>query len=274
MDKIEKILNSTVQHGKFNDRIYLMKLDKGDCPEIISLLDSLAIKEDYSKIFAKIPLSLKKFFIENGYIEEAKIPKFFSGSEDALFVSKFIDDRRLIEDNIDKIDEIIELANSKGRNKKKISEEYTITRLSYEQADEMAAIYRKVFKTYPFPIYDPEYIVKTMRDNVVYFGILKEGRLIALSSSETDIDNLNVEMTDFACLPGHRGNNLAYYLLEYMEKEMQKMGIVTFYTIARAMSSGMNITFGKLGYTYSGTLIKNTNISGGLESMNIWYKNV
>lgn len=34
---------------------------------------------------------------------------------------------------------------------------------------------------------------------------------------------------------------------------------------------GMNITFSKAGYTYSGCLINNTNIAGRIESMNIWH---
>jgi len=34
----------------------------------------------------------------------------------------------------------------------------------------------------------------------------------------------------------------------------------------------MNITFSRMGYRYSGTLLNNTNISGRLESMNVWYK--
>ena len=34
----------------------------------------------------------------------------------------------------------------------------------------------------------------------------------------------------------------------------------------------MNITFAKLGYDFGGTLTRNTQISGDLESMNVWYK--
>jgi len=34
----------------------------------------------------------------------------------------------------------------------------------------------------------------------------------------------------------------------------------------------MNITFSKCHYSFGGTLKKNTNISGGIESMNVWYK--
>jgi hypothetical protein len=34
----------------------------------------------------------------------------------------------------------------------------------------------------------------------------------------------------------------------------------------------MNITFAKRGYNFGGRLINNTNICGGTETMNIWYK--
>ena len=34
----------------------------------------------------------------------------------------------------------------------------------------------------------------------------------------------------------------------------------------------MNITFARQGYAFSGTLYNNTNISGNLESMNVWHK--
>jgi hypothetical protein len=46
----------------------------------------------------------------------------------------------------------------------------------------------------------------------------------------------------------------------------------TLYTIARSHSAGMNITFAKKGYLFGGTLINNTDISGKIESMNVWYK--
>jgi hypothetical protein len=36
----------------------------------------------------------------------------------------------------------------------------------------------------------------------------------------------------------------------------------------------MNITFAKNGYEYAGTLKNNTNISGNIESMNVWYKHL
>jgi hypothetical protein len=57
-----------------------------------------------------------------------------------------------------------------------------------------------------------------------------------------------------------------------MENEMKKKEMKTLYTIARLESIPMNKTFMRADYSYAGTLINNTNISGGIESMNVWYK--
>jgi hypothetical protein len=59
-----------------------------------------------------------------------------------------------------------------------------------------------------------------------------------------------------------------------MEEQAKPKGILTAYTIARAESPGMNIVFTKNAYRYGGRLTNNTNISGHIESMNIWYKSL
>ncbi len=73
-----------MQHGKYNDRIYLMKLAKKDYPDIIEKLDKLALSQGYSNIFAKVPTSAKDGFVKNGYLIEAFIPKFYNGFEDVI----------------------------------------------------------------------------------------------------------------------------------------------------------------------------------------------
>ena len=53
-----------------------------------------------------------------------------------------------------------------------------------------------------------------------------------------------------------------------------RKGFSTTYTIARSLSLGMNLTFAKGGYSFAGTLVNNTQISGQIESMNVWYKHL
>ncbi|OVE78111.1 lysine 2,3-aminomutase, partial [bacterium F11] len=68
-DSVEKLRHSLIQFGPHNDRIYLMSLDAKDMPALLADLDTLAKKEKYSKIFAKVPLRFKLPFLHKGYVE-------------------------------------------------------------------------------------------------------------------------------------------------------------------------------------------------------------
>ncbi len=273
MDQIVKIGGSIIQHGKHNNRIYLMKLDPRDSPGIIATMDALAIQNGYSKIFAKIFTHDAEPFLNCRYTVEARVPGSYRGNE-LLFLAKYFDNDR----KTTPVDQLREIKRVIGKNGMYMQEtiflddRFQFQKLTTEDIVAMAALYREVFASYPFPIYESEYLRETMRANTVYFGIWAQKRLVALASAEMDIDAGLVEMTDFAVLPEYRGNGLALFLLKQMEEEMRLRGIKTAYTIARLQSPGMNLTFSKADYKYSGTLINNTNICGNLESMNVWYK--
>ncbi len=272
-DTLQKIGNSQIQHGPDNNRIYLMKLDPAGLPGLIDQLNELAKENGYTKIFAKVPALHASAFIANSYRREGSIPQFYNGESDAAFLGKFINPAREISPQRDKIEKIIILAQSKsGSAIKPLPAGYTLRPAVEADAVELADVYRQVFVSYPFPIHDPDYLIETMRSHVCYFIAEKDGKIAAASSGEMDQENRNAEMTDFATLPEHLGNGLAFHLLKFMEPEMKKLGILTLYTIARAISPGMNITFAKCGYAFGGTLINNTQISGSIESMNLWYK--
>jgi len=276
-DTVEKIGSSTIQHGPYNDRIYLMKLHPEDLTTIVDQLDELATHKGYTKIFVKVPFKLRKPFHARGYQLEAAIPGFYHGHENAEFLAKYPDEKRSIESQPGKIQYILDLANSKARISGNIAstpDEKGIEIIHERDVSRLAEIYRTVFETYPFPIHEESYLLKTMRSNVDYYCIRMNDRIAAVASSEKDEAAGNVEMTDFATLPDYRGRGFALRLLERMEADMRTTGLKTTYTIARALSPGMNITFSKLGYRYGGTLTNNTNISGTIESMNIWYKSL
>lgn len=273
-DIVTKIGDSVFQHGKYNDRIYLMKLSFSDFPDIIYELDKMAQDNGYSKICAKVPQYAKDDFLKKGFIVEAHIPNFYNGKEDVFIMGKFFNKQRIYNEKLEDTDKVLQEARKRAAERKiiKPGAGYYYKICEAPDAPEMAEVYKRVFETYPFPIHDPGYIVGTMNKNVLYFGIWHEGKIIALSSSEMDIQSGNTEMTDFATVPEYRGKGLSVFLLQLMESEVRKRQIKTTYTIARALSFGMNITFSKMGYCYSGTLINNTNISGHFESMNVWYK--
>ena len=271
---MEKVKNSLIQHGKENNRIYLMKLDKRDLPFIADALNSLAEVKGYTKIFAKVPAGKINKFLKNGYIREAAIPGFYNGKKGCIFLAKYFSNDRKKERNVKEITKItnISIRKSAEKRQKFIPGNYSIQKAAPKDVVEMSDFYNEIFDTYPFPIGNPNYLRETMKKHINYYVIRDKQKIIALSSAEIDQESQNAEMTDFATLPEYRGNNLASCLLTRMEEDMKAIDFRTTYTMARAMSYGMNITFSKNKYHFAGTLINNTNISGQIESMNVWYK--
>ncbi len=275
-DHIESFGRSLLQHGPANDRVYLMKLDRADLPDIIDHIHDLALRRGYSKIFAKVPAYAKAQFKQGGYRLEAAIPNFFNGKEDGLFMACYFQPDRMIDSDIKRVQSVIEKAREEAAppQQRDIRQGLECRLATPFDCLQMSELYRQVFESYPFPIHDPEYLRQTMAENVIYAGIWQDEKLLALSSAEVDKKMANAEMTDFATHPDCRGRGLATVLLQMLEDLVAKTGIKTCYTIARATSFGMNITFARNSYTFAGTLINNTQISGSLESMNIWHKQV
>lgn len=273
-DAIESYNGNIIQHGNYNDRIYLIKLSSETASRCPRNLIDLAKEKGYSKIFAKIPEYYSGTFFSAGFQKEARIPAFYAGRDAAVFMAFYLSDKRAEEFNTDEMKEIFEVALEKPTDKVtcQLNDGFKLRMCNKSDAFAIADIYKTVFPSYPFPIRDPDYILKTMNSHVDYFGIATNCQLVAVSSAEMDKQSSNVEMTDFATLPEWRGNGFAQVLLFCMENKMKNKGIKTAYTIARAMSAGMNITFSKAGYKFGGRLKNNTNISGKIESMNVWYK--
>lgn len=251
-----------------------MKFDKKDYPDLLPKLNDLAIKNGYGKIFAKVPATAQPFALLEGYIQEAYIPQFYNGDEGVFFMSRYLDAARseISPESLSGLTKL--LLDPHPANTSELPANFEIRKTELQDAPEMAKIYQQVFKTYPFPITEVSYLQSSMKDGtVIYFGIWDKGNLIGLSSAEPDRLNLNAEMTDFAVLPEYRGQKLASFLLIKMEEEMERMNFKTLYTIARLNSPGMTKTFINQKYHYSGLLKNNTNISGQIESMNVFYKN-
>ncbi|HAR38475.1 MAG: putative beta-lysine N-acetyltransferase [Bacteroidetes bacterium GWD2_45_23] len=276
-DTIEQIgSGSVIQHVRLNDRVYLMKLKKEDLAAVLQRLEVLTVEKHYSKLFCKVPGSLAAPFLAMGFIPEGEIPHFYDNGDDALFLSRFDDPARLANKPEVELRRFRQLL-SETLHPKEFSQKtaaFAVIQLEQSHARQIADLYARVFLSYPFPIYDPAYIVKMMEDDVQYFGAFSGDQLAALSSADIDFETKSAEMTDFATHDTHTGHNLSCLLLHTMEQAMQQQGIRTLYTIARLASVPMNKTFLRSGYHYSGTFINNTHISGHIESMNLYYKHL
>jgi len=273
-DSFEIFGDSLIQHGKHSDRVYLMKMSGADLPELIPHLDSLALEHGYTKIFAKVPAGSEERFRKHGFRREAQVPEFYRGERDVSFMGKYFVCERVQEPRPGLVKEVLAVARDKQGEAEpsELPAGCSCRRLQPADTGAMAAVYREVFSSYPFPIHDPDYLRQTMASHVIYLGVFSGEQLVAIASAELDRDGRNAEMTDFATLPDQRGRGLAGALLARLEQVAAEEGVLTAYTIARAYSFGMNITFARSGYAFAGTLTRNTQISGDLESMNVWYK--
>ncbi|ADD67646.1 GCN5-related N-acetyltransferase [Denitrovibrio acetiphilus DSM 12809] len=268
MDEIITVGNSQIQHGKHNDRAYILSFSEEDGNATVDIVELLARKQGYSKIIAKVPKTRVALFEKKNYVTEGQLEN--SMYEQYFFVAKYLSEKRRDVQNMDEIKDVISTALS--CDSKETSGNFEIRSLNENDIDAQIAIYKTVFKSYPFPIYYRDFIMEMMDSHVTYYGVFENGEMIATSSAEVDNKSGLAEMTDFATLPEHRGKGFAVSLLQQMEKDLEQRGIRSFFTIARSVSYGMNKTFARCGYSYSGTLYNNTNINGDIESMNIWYK--
>ncbi len=265
---------SIIQHGHYNNRVYIMKLATEDAPDIIRIADDLAGKEHYGKIFAKVPKSLETLFSEHGYCTEATVPFFFHGDEPAVFMAKYSDSARSVMKDTTVSSNVLSTAFSHAgeRHAYSLPDGFSLMQAHAGDADDIAVLFENVFRTYPFPVTDPSYIRQSMQGDTRYYIIRKSHMLAAVASCEIDITNRNIEVTDFATSPLFRGRGFASHLLYAIESAMEKEGIVLSYTICRAISGAINSVFASAGYAYAGQLPNNTNICGRIESMNVWYR--
>jgi beta-lysine N6-acetyltransferase len=298
-DRLLRIGSSLVQHGPDSDRVYVMRIAPGDVRLVLDEAESLATRNSYGKIVVKARASDFGELARRGYRVEAVVPRFHEGGESGLFAGKFLEAGRATPRD-PRIQEVVEagraaharalaetgpddrpgssvepptspaaMSNGGGMPR---GEVVVVDEAGPEDLDELAACYAEVFESYPFPIEDPAHLRAEREHGTRFFTARDHGRLVGASSMEPAGPPGVVEMTDFATLPSHRKRGIATDLLALMGRHAREAGVRVAYTIARAGSFGMNITFGRRGYRYAGTLINNTWIGGAIESMNVWYK--
>ncbi len=276
-DRILRLGGSLVQHGPGSDRVYVMRLAPDDVHLVLHDAEALAERHGYGKIVVKAHARHRGELARRGYSVEAVVPRLHEGGEAALFASRFLDPTRRTDPEGPRIREVVDAA-EEARIEARPAPDLDDVVLREAEADDVGALstlYDAIFASYPFPIDDPDHLRAERRLGTRYFAAYEArngGRLVAASSMEPAGGTGAVEMTDFATLPEHRGRGIATHLLTLMDRRAREAGVRVAYTIARACSFGMNITFGHCGYEYAGTLVNNTGIGGAIESMNVWYK--
>ncbi|MBT2656280.1 putative beta-lysine N-acetyltransferase [Bacillus sp. ISL-18] len=214
-------------------------------------------------------------FIEAGFQPEAIVDRYFLGS-DAHFFSKFFSPERKRNDHWITEDRMIQSIYqlSPSLDKTIPPKEYELKKADENSVDELSALYKQVFQIYPTPLHNPDYIKKTMKDGTIYYVFTYQGKIVSTASAEINAYYKNAELTDCATLTEHRKYGLMKLILQELEKELRNNGIFCAYSIARALSFGMNAALFQLGYSYRGRFMNNCYIYDKLEDMNMWVKNL
>ncbi len=237
------------------------------------LLETICTRQSFTKVWGKILKKDKALFLEEGFIAEADIRGYFSQQQDAVICSRFFDQRQSSDtaDTNSRVLQQLKDYDSTAPRSRHLPEGCSFKYAEKRDLTALAALYRQVFATYPYPIFDPKYLESNLA-NTIYGLVYKHDKLVAAAAAEINYKYANSEMTDFASLPSERGQGLASIILKELEHKLSAMGINCLYTIARSTSLGMNLTFSLAAYQYSGTLVNNCNISGGFEDMNVFSK--
>jgi putative beta-lysine N-acetyltransferase len=210
-----------------------------------------------------------------GLRREAVIWGFFGNGDNAELWTAYPLPLRGKDIRQDEGDQVAALAVHKEKTEPVLPAGYSCVPATATDAPQIAALMGLVFKDYPTPISAPR-IAQAISERTSHFRVVRDSHaeLVACASAEIHHSRRSAELTDCATRPAHRGKGLMRCILRTLEQDLrEEFGITDCYTIARAYEPGMNISFARLGYRYTGRLVNNCRMPDGFESMNVWCRN-
>ncbi|MDK8179769.1 putative beta-lysine N-acetyltransferase [Paenibacillus sp. UMB4589-SE434] len=246
---------------------------RGNPNSVFERVQELMQLHYFTKVFIKARHYDWGCFLTHGYMLEAVIKGYFQG-HDAFNMALYTDlERRtsdywIYEDQL--LAEVQALPLKSELNKSAAG--FLLRQATDQDANVLAALYRQVFATYPTPMHDPLYVEHIIQEGTIFHVAELQGQLVSAASAEINTTFHNAEMTDCATLHTCRNKGLMRLLLQELEQELLRRNITCAYSLARALSTGMNAVFKQLGYEYGGRMTKNCNIYDKFEDMNVWTK--
>ncbi|RAU04299.1 putative beta-lysine N-acetyltransferase [Bacillus pumilus] len=276
MVQLKKLANerfsALVCIDSFNERIRLDDYS-GRVRDVIQSVLQEAAACKASKVIVKVRREHVPLFLEKGFRLEGVFSHYFLGS-DAYGMSLFLTEDRMNSSYWLEEDEIVASIQAKEIKKDQGTwqNEYVMRKADPKDIHKLAKLYDTVFETYPTPMNEPDYIQKVMEEGTIFYVVEHDEHIVSAASAEINAPYGHAELTDCATLPAYRKLGFMHHLILALEKELQSMHIYVFYSLARALSYGMNQVFYHLGYTYTGRFQNNCYIFDKIEDMNLWVK--
>ncbi|UUZ92697.1 putative beta-lysine N-acetyltransferase [Paenibacillus sp. P25] len=259
---------------RFNKRLRVDDYE-GDAGSVCARMLEIAKANALTKLFIKTREEDWQSLLSRGRMLEGIYKGYYHGARDAYCMAYYLDLERRTSEYWTREDRILEeaLKLAVKADPLDLPEDFTPRVAGPRDAGRLAALYAEVFQTYPTPMNDPSYVAKVMEEGTLFYLIEQTpDLLISAASAEINDHYRNAEMTDCATLPAYRGRGLMRVLLQALENELAGRKIASVYSLARALSFGMNACFRRLGYGYYGRLTKNCDIYDKFEDMNLWAK--
>lgn len=278
-DTVQQIEGAILHHGEMHNRVYLMRSEQNNWDSLALKMKDLAREKNYGKILGRVPEEAKKIFQSNGYQVEAEIPGMYNGEKTGYFLADYLEKERSYCSEkelktIESVKSIALAANSTSEDSYfALPSSLNVRKLTKNDLLAIVHLHENAFKKYPFPINKVEYLLELVEQNYRFYGLFQQEELLVSAILKIHEEESNVEIVDFATHPDYNGQNLSYYLVQEIKKDMDKSDYKTIYSLVRATSYGLNITFSKHGFSLGGTLLNNTVIRDNMESMNVWYSN-
>jgi len=203
---------------------------------------------------------------------EGSILGFFDDSSNAVIWTAYQDDERKKRPFQAEHSKIMENARSKPLIRPSLKKGYSCELVSDGDATEVSNLLKKLFVDYPTPI-SSKRIKDLIRSEKCLFMCIRsrDGKMVAVASAEIDHGRQHAELTDCATIQKEQRKGHMTYILSMLERDLEELyGITNLYSLTRAGEKGINFTFAKLGYVYTGRLFNNCRMPDGWESMNIW----
>ena len=258
---------------KPNDRLQVNSYGGSSISRLPSRLHLAAKQKGLGKIICPVREKDWPLFLNAGFTMEAFNEFYFRGRP-GYFMVRYLDCTRQKALKLLEEDAILEKALASEKTRPGIlMKNYNIKSPEPGDFAAMAGLFKAVFSTYPTPLLNTDYIAEASGKNTLFKIIVdSSNRLVSAASAEINHENSCAEITDCATDPRCRGEGLMNILIEELESSLRTLGIISTFSIARALSPGINITMKKRGYLYGGRLMRNCHICGQFEDMNMWYK--
>tara|TARA_R110002153_G_scaffold34070_6_gene102311 strand:+ start:314 stop:1171 length:858 start_codon:yes stop_codon:yes gene_type:complete len=276
-EKIETINGALVYHGNMHNRIYFTEADNVDLGILVPKMKALAKQKKYEKILSRASESSMGVLQSNGFMVEAKIPGLYNGTIDGYFLADYVKKERYINDEksrktIESVKSIALAANKPQTDSHfDVPVNTEIKRLTSADFLLLEDLHKKAYKYHPNQIKDVSHFSMLHELNHQFYGLFENGELLVSAILDVHETESNMEIVDFVTHPDYRGQNLSYFLVQDIKEKMKTSGCKTVYSMVRATSYGLNITFSKHGFILAGTLTNNCVVRDTMESMNIWY---